>query len=198
MPRFSRVACVVAVVVLLALIVWSRQNGVTDFLTGAARAFEAVQVRARADAILRPLSNAKLERGENPMVTSETPILDKGVASFVTRTAKGKFVAISVETSETWDGIATKAPQGAAPRVQGHGRLSLGAYENLPGTLAGTPFMPPPGCYCGETYLSVPGIPAKVVVKTVTSDRTANQRLVGMMVEELAKVGITAVAPKIR
>lgn len=185
-------------VVLLAIISSSACGGEptkTDknYLARAARALEAVQVRVKTDAILRPLSNAKLERGENPMVMSETPPLDKGEPSFTARTAKGKFVVISVETAETWDGFPTKAPHGTPPPVRRQGHLSIGVYENLPGRLAGTPFLPPPGCYRGNTYLSVPGTPAKVVVDTLTSDRKANQRLVDMVVEELAKVGIKAV-----
>lgn len=127
------------------------------------------------------------------MVMSETPPLDKGEPSFVACAVKGKFIAISVETAETWDGFPAKTPHGASPPARRHGLMSIGVYENLPGRLAGAPFLPPPGCYRGNTYLSVPGTPAKVVVDTLTSDRKANQRLVDMVVEELAKVGIKAV-----
>lgn len=167
-----------------------------DFLARAAGAIQAVQARAKTDVTLHPFAEAKLERGENPMVMPEAPILDKGMPTFRAHVAKGRFVVFSVKTAEVWDGFPTKVPYGAAPRVRGHGYLTIGVYENLPGKLACTPFMPPQGCYGGSTYLSIPGTPAKVHVDTLTSDRKANQRLVDMVVEELAKVGIRAVPPK--
>ena len=58
--------------------------------------------------------------------------------------------------------------------------------------LPGTPFMPPPGCYSGASYLVVPNTPARILVETTTSDPEAQRRLVDLAVKELNNAGITA------
>lgn len=165
-----------------------------DFLVRAATAIEAVQAKVKDDVILHPLSNAKIKRGEDPTIMSKTPI--NGVPTYRTDTAKGQFISTSIQTAEAWDGFATKIPRGGAWQVRKHGYLTIGAYDNLPGSLTLCPFAFPQGCCGGDTYLSVPGTSAKVRVETLTSDRMAHRRLVDLVVEEMAKVGITVVRPK--
>jgi hypothetical protein len=140
------------------------ERSAEELLGKAAEAVKAVQTRVKEDRILGPLSTAK-PHADGP-----------------------KSVELSTTTPESWADFPTKA----GGTTRGHGRLRISVYANLPGELPCTPFMPPKGCYWGSTYLLVPGTSAKVLIETVTSDPEAQRRLVKVVVQELAKVSITA------
>jgi hypothetical protein len=155
-----------------------------DFIARATEAIQAVQTRTKADPILRPLSDKKLKSGESNSEQRDV----KGVRG------ERRYVTLDVQTPEVFD-LPTKGER--TPTAPGRGRLNIIAYETPPETFGYTPFVVlPPGCFSHLTDLSVPGTPARIFVYTLTSDLQAQQRLVGLLVEELAKVGITAVAPK--
>lgn len=155
-----------------------------DFITRATEAIQAVQARAKADPILRPLSDKKLKSGESYSGQRDV----KGFRD------KRRYVTLDVQTPEVFD-LPTKGAR--TPTAPGRGRLHIIAYESPPEILGYVPYVVlPPGCFSHLTDLSVPGTQARIYVYTLTSDLQAQQRLVRLLVEELAKVGITAVAPK--
>ena len=140
-----------------------------DFLAKATVALKAVQTKVKDDKILGPLTNAKVEEGKDY------------------QTGNG-YLTVFTKTPESWPNFPSK-PHNLA---RGYGSLRLDVYAELPKELSWTPIMPPPGCYCGRTYLVVPETQAKIVIWTTTSDPEAQRRLVNMIVKELGNTGIVA------
>ena len=139
--------------------------GAKDFLARAYTALKAVQAMVGEDKILAPLTKAKIEEGSG---------------------GQG-YLTINTETPESWPNFPSK-PRNLA---RGYGRLRIDVYAELPQVLPCTPFLPPRGCHYGSTYLIVPETSSKILVETTTSDPEAQHRLVGLIVKELGKAGIT-------
>ena len=149
-----------------------------DFIVRAAGTIEAVQARVKADPILRPLSDAKLKAS------------DRSLRSRVLGVPDNRYVALRAETSELWSDYHSPKDVNKADRL--HGLLSIYVSEKPP-EVEGMPahtFTPPSGCWSGKTRFSVSGMPARVDVVTRTSDRGAHRRLINILMEESAKMGI--------
>jgi hypothetical protein len=134
-----------------------------EFLAKAAAAVKSVQEKVKDDKILQPLENAKIKQHEGSL-------------------------SVQADTRESWPNFPSK-PRNLA---RGYGRLWLSVCADLPTTPTGTPFVPPPGCYAGSTWLVVPRTSSKILVSTTTSDPEAQRRLVDLVVKALGESGITA------
>ncbi len=152
-----------------------------DFIVRAAGVIEALQARAKADPILRPLAGAVPKSNQASWRSRLLGVPDKN---------SYRYVEVQTETPEVWDDFPTRSPRGPAPRVQGHGRLDIEFSERPSREGCACPFVPPRGCYWGWTQLSIPGTPAEAYVETLSSDREAHRRLINILMEESAKVGI--------
>ena len=140
---------------------------VADFLKKARPALEAIQTRCKSDPALKPLAAGEIKAmGEDTL-------------------------QISVETPEEWDGFPSKT----GPPFRGHGKIMVRVKQALrPEDRMWTPFIPPPGCWCGDDWLKVSDSQA-VLVYSVLGDRKGHARLEEIVVEELAKAGIVTQAP---
>jgi hypothetical protein len=152
-----------------------------DFIVRAAGVIEAVQARVKEDPILGPLAGAVPKSNQASWRSRLLGVPDKD---------SNRYVCVRTETPEAWDDFPTKSLRGPAPRVHGHGWLSIEFSERPSRGMPACPFVPPRGCYYGSTQLSIPGSPAEAYVDTLSSDRQAHRRLINILTEESAKMGI--------
>jgi hypothetical protein len=139
-----------------------------DFLAKAKVAMKAIQENVKDDKILSPIAKGTIEEGMGSNGES--------------------YLTIGVSTPESWPNFPSKPKN----LDRGYGRLRIDVYANQREKLPITPFMPPPGCFWGTTYLIVPNTPARILVETTTSDPAAQRRLVDLAIKEFSSAGITA------
>lgn len=141
---------------------------IVRFLIKSRPALEAIQARCQSDPSLKPLAAGHIE------------------------IVGDRVLAIEVETPEQWDGFPNK--RGAPSR--GHGEITIRVVQGVrPEDRMWTPFLPPQGCWLGHEWLKVSDSQA-VLVDSLLGDPEAHDRLVKMVVEELAKVAIPTKAPE--
>lgn len=165
--------CVLVVTTIVAMLGAAAAGGSDleaerDFLAKAKVAMKAIQQNVKDDKILSPIA--------------------KGTIEEATGSNGGSYLTIGVSTPESWPNLPSKPKN----LDRGYGRLRIDVYANQREKLPITPFMPPPGCFWGTTYLIVPNTPARILVETMTSDPAAQRRLVDLAIKELNNAGITA------
>jgi hypothetical protein len=155
-----------------------------DFIVWAAGVIEAVQSRVKADPILRPIANAKMIIYEPSLRSRALGVADKDQWRWVEARAETAEVSKSPQNADVaWRGsliiCVSVKPSAQKETLNKNERADLGPLDAAPAS-----------CWWGRTNLSTPGTVADVHVATLTSDRGAHRRLIGILMEESAKTGL--------
>lgn len=133
-------------------------------------AMKAIQERVKNDPVLKQLSDKQPE-AENLFFPDGDP----------------DYIQLSVTTADEWEDIPIKNPP---YRQKGQGFITIRFFGDFQYDAPRTPYKPPRGCYLTDETRKVVGTDARVVVISRLADATAGARLVKIVEEECAKVGL--------
>lgn len=152
-----------------------------DCIIRVAKAFEAVRAQVKDDPLLRPLSEAKLQ------------VSDRSLRSRVLGTPdKHWYVTLRAETSEVFH----DRYDGEQDRRHGWLDVSVRSQAGPAQGMSARVFVPSQVAFEDSTTLTIPDVAASVQVHTLTSNRESHRRLVGILVQELARGGIPTAVDK--
>jgi len=97
------------------------------------------------------------------------------------------FIEWFAPTPDVWDDIPTRNPP---YRQRGTGFLVIRFYADYKVGPTSTPYTPPRGCYLANKTLRIAGTEGRIEITTRTSDPQAGPRLIRIVEEEFARLGV--------